>query len=64
MTVLLQQAECMLQVQICEEEIRAYALLQPTYISLLDYMDVPSPSGPLSPLESRTRLPHVSWRAQ
>jgi hypothetical protein len=64
MTVLVQQAECMLQAQICEEEIRAYALLQPTYISLLACMDEPWPSGPLSLLELQTRLRHVSWRVR
>ena len=62
MTVLVQQAECMLQAQMCEEEISACSMLQLTCISLSACMDEPWPSGPLSLLESRTRHRHVSWR--
>jgi hypothetical protein len=64
MTVHVQQAECMLQAQICEEEIRASALLQPTCISLSACMDEPWPSGPLSVLELQTKLRHVSWHVR
>jgi hypothetical protein len=64
MIVLVQQAECMLQAQICEEEIRACVLSQPACISPSACMDAPWPSGRLSLPESQTKLRHVSSRAR